>query len=107
MVQKETTDDNIEAAMNHVADTLEPTRSPNTNTEEGKTANKQVIVRATEEDHERWKQAAAAESISLSEFIRNCCNKAAGNILECNHPIQMRKTYPWSERCLSCGKRLR
>lgn len=107
MAQKETTEDNIEAAMNHVADTLEPTRSPNTNTEEGKTANKQVIVRATEEDHERWKTAASAEGISLSEFMRNSCNKAAGNILECAHPIEMRKTYPWSERCLSCGKRLR
>ena len=54
----EPTQDNIEAAMDHVAETIEPTRSPNTNSQDGKTANKQVIVRATEEDHERWKAAA-------------------------------------------------
>lgn len=103
----EPTQDNIEAAMDHVAETIEPTRSPNTNSQDGKTANKQVIVRATEEDHERWKAAANFENISLSEFMRNACNKAAGNILECSHPMEMRKAYPWSERCLSCGKRLR
>lgn len=103
----DTEDDNIEAAMAHVAETIEPTRSPNTNSEDGKTANKQVIVRATEDDHERWKAAASFEGISLSEFMRNSCNKAAGNILECSHPREMRKSYPWSERCLSCGKRLR
>jgi len=99
--------DNIDAAMNHVAETLEPTRSPDTNTSENENANKQVLIRASELDHERWKQAAAKEGISLSEFIRNCCNKTAGNILECQHPMEMRKIYPWSEKCLSCGKRLR
>ena len=99
--------DNIDAAMAHVAETLTPTRQHHTGAVDGETANKQVILRATEYDHERWKAAAAKEGISMSEFIRNCCNKAAGDILECQHPKEMRKNYPWSEKCLACGKRLR
>jgi len=99
--------DNIEAAMNKVAETIEPTIGPSTGSEEGETASKQVLIRATERDHERWKRAAEKEGISMSEFIRNCCNTAAGDILECQHPVEMRKTYPWSERCMSCGVRIR
>lgn len=93
--------------MNQVAETIEPTIPANTGTGDGETASKQVLLRATERDHERWKRAAEKEGISMSEFIRNCCNQAAGDILECQHPIEMRKTYPWSERCLACGLRLR
>lgn len=107
MIGSDPDEDNIEAAMEHVASTLEPTIGPNTNTADGETASKQVLIRATETDHERWKRAAAKDGISLSEFIRNCCNEAAGNILECQHPLHMRKTYPWSDRCLACGIRLR
>jgi hypothetical protein len=99
--------DNIEAAMSKVAEVIEPTIGPSTGSEEGETASKQVLIRATERDHERWKRAAEKEGISMSEFIRNCCNNAAGDILECQHPVEMRKTYPWSERCLSCGVRIR
>jgi len=104
---EEPEDDNMGAAMERVAESIEPTISNRASREENENASRQVLIRATEKDHERWKTAAAKEKISLSEFIRNCCNKAAGNILECQHPPHMRKAYPWSERCLSCGKRLR
>jgi predicted DNA binding CopG/RHH family protein len=99
------TEDNIAAAMDKVAETLEPTIPANTGADEGGTATKQVLIRATEEDRERWKQAAEAQGISLSEFIRNLANAAASDILDCSHPMEMRKSYPWSERCMACGHR--
>ena len=98
-------DDNIVAAMDKVAETLEPTISSNTGAEDGATATKQVLIRATEEDRERWKQAAEAKGVSLSEFIRTLANAAAAEILDCSHPPEMRKKYPWSERCMACGHR--
>lgn len=99
--------DNVEAAMHKAAETLSPTRPFNTNSSDGETASKQVLLRATETDHERWKAAAAKLDVSLSEFIRLNCNKAAENLLDCSHPIEFLKTYPWSQTCLKCGKRLR
>lgn len=100
-------DDNLEAAMKQVAESISMTRPPNTNTTDGETASKQVLIRATERDRDRWKEAADAENISLSEFIRNACNKASSEALDCQHPIEMRKIYPWSETCLKCKARLR
>lgn len=100
--------DNLAAAMEKVAETIEPTRSHDTNTKsENETANKQVLIRATETDHERWKSAAEKEGISLSEFVRKNCNRAADDILDCQHPPEFRKAYPWAERCIACGHRFR
>jgi predicted DNA binding CopG/RHH family protein len=99
--------DNIEAAMDRVADAIEPTRSHNTNTAEGETTQRQVLIRSTERDHDRWKAAAAAQGISTSEFIRNSCNAAASVLLDCQHPLEFRKIYPWSDVCLKCGTRFR
>lgn len=93
--------------MDKVSETLTPTMPANTNTVDNDTANKQVIVRATEADHDRWKSAAAKEGISLSEFIRKNCNTAAKLLLDCQHPREMRRAYPWSEVCLNCGHRFR
>lgn len=103
----DTTQDNIEAAMNKVAETIKPTRPSNTNTGDGELASKQVLIRATESDQTRWKEAAAKQDISMSEFIRNVCNAAASTLLDCTHPKEFRKTYPWSDQCLKCGERLR
>lgn len=99
--------DNIEAAMDKVAETLEPTRKPNTGSTPGEPAMKQVIVRATEHDQDRWKQAAEKQGVSMAEFVRRVCNEAASEELDCKHPIQYRKSYPWSERCTRCNTRLR
>jgi len=93
--------------MDKVAETLTPTMPNNTNTEENENANKQVLLRATERDHERWKLAATKLGVSMSEFIRSNVNRAADELLDCQHPMHMRKTYPWSERCMACSHRFR
>lgn len=98
--------DNIEAAMKQVAETISPTVPPNTNTDENTTASKQVLIRATEQDRTKWKMAAEHEGISLSEFIRNACNAKASSLLECQHPADMRKFYPWGTTCLKCKAKL-
>jgi uncharacterized protein (DUF1778 family) len=98
---------NIEAAMSKAAETIAPTKPFNASSTDGETASKQVLLRATETDHERWKTAAAMLDITLSEFIRTNCNKAAEQLLDCTHPPEFLKTYPWSQICLKCGKRLR
>jgi hypothetical protein len=98
-------EDNIEAAMNKVAETLEPTRQPRAEGEEA--FNKQVLIRAAERDHERWKLAASKMGISMAEFMRDCANTRATDLLDCPHPLNERRYYPWAEFCLKCGMRLR
>jgi predicted DNA binding CopG/RHH family protein len=99
--------DNIDAAMERVAEVIEPTRPYNTNSAEGETAQRQVLIRATERDHDRWKEAASIQGISTSEFIRNACNAEVSKLLDCQHPEEFRKIYPWSDVCLKCGTRFR
>lgn len=99
--------DNLDAAMDKIAETLTPTRGKSTGAKDGDAAQAQVIVRTTEEERERWKSAAAKAGMSMSEWIRSLCTKEAGQVLECQHPKNMRLSYPWSETCLQCGKRLR
>lgn len=99
--------DNLEAAMSKVVESLEPTRPHNTNTSDGETTQRQVLIRSTERDHDRWKESAAKQGISTSEFIRNSCNTAAAEVLDCRHPMEFRKIYPWSDVCLKCGTRFR
>jgi predicted HicB family RNase H-like nuclease len=100
-------DDNIEAAMAKVAENLTLTRKANTGSTPGEPAQKQVMVRASETDHVRWKEAAEKLGVSMAEFIRDAVNAAAKNALECDHPVEMRKSYPWSEFCLKCSNRIR
>ena len=99
--------DNIEAAIDKLAETLEPTRKSNTGSTPGDPAMKQVIVRATEFDQERWKAAAEKQGVSLAEFVRRVCNQATALELDCLHPAEFRKSYPWSESCTRCNARLR
>jgi predicted HicB family RNase H-like nuclease len=96
--------DNIQAAVDGVMKVEDLTRKANTGSKPGLPANKQVLIRATDEDHERWKTAAAELGVSLAEFVRDSCNKAAGS-LECQHLPEHRKVYPWMQKCLNCGKR--
>ena len=100
-------EDNIEAAMEKVAESTSMGVSSNVNATSDQPANKQVMIRATEFDHSRWKDAAENKGVSLSEFIRETLNRKAEELLDCNHPYPYRKTYPWSEMCLKCGVRLR
>lgn len=103
----ETAEDNIEAAMDAVADSLVPTRKSNTGAKKGEQAQNQVLYRATAEDHERLKMAAQHMGISMAEFIRSAVNEKVADTLDCKHPENMRKTYPWNEKCLKCGATLR
>lgn len=98
--------DNIEVAMAKVAETIKPTRRANTGAEEGSTATKQVLIRTTDEDHARWKEAADKEGITLSEFLRKAANTSASDVLDCKHPQESIKWYPWATKCLKCGARL-
>ena len=100
-------EDNIEAAMAKVAENLTLTRKANTGSVPGEPAQKQVMVRASEIDHVRWKEAAEKSGISMAEFIRDAVNVAVKNALECDHPVEMRKSYPWSEFCLKCNSRIK
>lgn len=97
--------DNLDAAMLHETQHITPTIPPKTTP--GEPASRQVLLRATPHDHDRWKQAAETLGISMAEYIRNCCNDKARDLLDCDHPLQFRRWYPWSEQCLRCGLRLR
>jgi hypothetical protein len=98
---------NLEAAMNKVAETLNLTRKVNTGSKPGEPAQRQVLIRASVTDHERWKKTAEARGLALSELIRELCNAAATEELECTHPAEFRKTYKWSDTCYKCNTRLR
>jgi hypothetical protein len=99
--------DNIEAAMDQLAETLDLVRKPNTGATPGEPAMKQVIIRATEFDSNRWKTAAEKQGMSLAEFVRRVVNEASALELDCPHPQNMRKVYEWSESCKKCGTRIR
>ena len=96
--------DNLEAAIDAVAEPK--SRKAKTGAPAGEGTN-QVIVRASETSHARWKDAAAKQGISMSEFIRNAADNAAAELLDCPHHVQQRRWYPWGEWCLSCGMQLR
>ena len=98
---------NLPAAMDKVVQSMSMGRKAKTNASDGETASRQVILRATEVDHDRWKEAAAKQNVSMSEFIRTVCNVAASDLLDCKHPLEFRKIYPWSDTCLKCGTRLK
>jgi predicted HicB family RNase H-like nuclease len=97
--------DNLESAMNSTADIIEHTISTSLGADGP--AEKQILIRASSEDHERWKAAAQREGKSLAQFIRETMNGEVVSILDCTHPINMRRYYPWAEFCLKCNQRLR
>ena len=66
---------------------------------------RQVMIRTSPEDHERWKQAAERNGQTLSDFARQTLNAAATEILDCQHKNTI--SYPWSEICKDCNHRLR
>ena len=98
---------NMAAAMNKVAETLNLNRKKNTGSKTGEPAQRQVLLRASAEDHDRWKKTAEMRGVALSELIRELCNIAAKEALDCTHPPEFRKTYKWSDTCHKCNTRLR
>lgn len=96
----------MQAAVSKVAETLNPTVSTISKDDSGP-ADKQVLIRTTESEKEKWKNAAAKEGIPLSQFVRDTLNQRATELLDCSHPIEHRRWYPWAEFCLKCDTRLR
>lgn len=114
-MNEETTpaEDNLESAMDKVAETLEPTRSrligkkktDKDGTELSSTAQEQVLFRATAEDKQKWEECAKHLGISMAEFLRVSANeKVARSTFVCEHPQEFRRVYPWREDCLKCAK---
>jgi len=100
-----TEQDNLKAAVNKLAETIDMSVSAVVG-EDGPTT-KQIIVRTTDDDHERWKRASQRDGKSMSQFIREVVNSRVSEILDCQHPTNMRRYYPWAEFCLKCNSRLR
>ena len=97
--------DNIEAAMHDLAEDMDLTVSTKVSDDDGP-ADKQILIRATESDRERWKRAAAKAEMSLSALIRETMNIKVTDILDCSHPMEFRVKYPWAEFCTKCDVRL-
>jgi predicted HicB family RNase H-like nuclease len=97
--------DNLKVAVDKVAETLDMTVSQVIGDDGPST--KQIIVRTTDVDHERWKAAAQKSGKSMSQFIRDAVNSRVSETLDCQHPTNMRRYYPWAEFCLKCNTRLR
>jgi hypothetical protein len=95
--------DNLEAAMDVVAETIAPTRKSKTGAKDGEVAGKQVLIRATDDDHARWKEAAERKGVSMAELIRDAVNDVVKELLDCSHPSNMKRFYPWATTCLQCG----
>jgi hypothetical protein len=97
--------DNIRAAMDKVAETLTPSISASIDAEDGP-ADKQVLIRTNDYERNRWKEAASIEQVTLSSWIRTILNAEAKRMLECDHPMEMMRFYPWAKICTKCGNRL-
>lgn len=102
---KEENENNIKAAMDKVAENISPAVSGVIRQDDGP-IDKQVLIRTTDFERDRWKQASAAEQVTLSAWIRNTLNNEAKRLLECDHPMNMTRFYPWATICTKCGKRL-
>lgn len=97
---------NIHAAMSRAMQSGDMSVRPIQKDDDGP-AGKQVLIRTTDQDRDRWKEAAKLEGVTLSSWIRTTLNNAARNLLECDHPMNMTRFYPWATICTKCGKRLR
>lgn len=99
-------ENNIQSVVDKFAETMDTTISSGISEDDGP-AVAQIIVRANPSDRERWKLAANREGKSLAQFIRDVVNDKVTDILDCSHPINMRRYYPWAEFCLRCNARIR
>ncbi len=103
---KDKKENNLHAAMERAMNGGDMSVRPIAKDDDGP-ADKQVLIRTTDEDRDKWKQAAELEGVTLSSWIRTTLNGAARNLLECDHPMNMTRFYPWATICTKCGKRLR
>ena len=98
--------DNLRAAMAAVIrDESDMSISPFQNPDGGP-ADKQVLIRTTQYERDRWKDAAALDQKNLSSWIREHLNNQANILLDCQHPMNETKFYPWATICMKCNTRL-
>lgn len=97
----------IRDAVNKVMDEDKDLSISNPATSNGETVDKQVLIRASEHDRNRWKMSAEKSGMTLSAWIRNSLNDDAVKALDCSHPLNFRRFYPWAEICLACKTRLK
>ena len=69
-------------------------------------ADKNILVRLTNKDRERWKEASEKIGVTMSQMIRDAVNVKVIEVLDCSHPTNLRRYYPWSEFCLKCSTRI-
>jgi predicted DNA binding CopG/RHH family protein len=102
-----TTNKKTREAIDKVMEENKDIAISNPATANGETVDKQVLIRVSESDRERWKQAAEKNGTTLSAWIRDSLNKCASDALDCPHPLNFRRFYPWAEICLACSTRLK
>ena len=100
-------DKEIREAIDKVMDDNKDMAIANPATSNGETVDKQVLIRASEHDRDRWKDAAEKSGTTLSAWIRDSLNKSSSEALDCPHPLNSRRFYPWAEICLACNTRLK
>lgn len=106
-MEKQMFNNNLKAAMDKVAESLSFGVNPIPNKEDEGPAGAQVLIRTTQEEKDRWKKAAESQGITLSQLFRETMNKKAIELLECQHPAEHRKWFPWAEFCLKCDTRIK
>lgn len=74
---------------------------------EDEVRDKQVLIRVSETQRGQWQDAADADGLSVSEWLRQMADARWREIFTCTHPLEKRQSYPWAEICLECGTRLR
>jgi len=97
--------DNLKSAMAKVAETVEPTVSSIIKEDDGP-ASDQVLIRTTKAEKARWKRAADTLGIPMSQFFREVINARTDELIDCTHPVNMRRFYPWAQFCNKCDRRL-
>jgi len=100
------TNENLASAIKHVADTTNLSISPIDKSEDSGPAGTSVLIRTTDENRERWRRAAEINGQTMSAWIRDILNARATELLECQHPMNMMKFYPWAKICTKCNTRL-
>lgn len=98
-------ENNIKAAMSQVVSS-DDLRIKQVAEGEDNVVDKQVLIRVSEKDRQRWKQASEMSGKTLSSWIRDILNQEANNLLDCPHPLNEVKYYPWAQICTRCGLRI-
>jgi hypothetical protein len=106
MQKKIPNNNNLDAAVKYVAENTGLSVSPMEKTDEGPSSTS-VLIRTTEENRERWRKAAEINGQTMSAWIRDVLNARATELLECQHPLNMMKLYPWAKICTKCNTRLK